>query len=192
MWIHETLRENLQWGSGGVRRYRLAGKKIQITRITLFCPEDVGPGATHVYLVDSGALVLLDTGLPTRVVQTRLYSWFNRPVPSEIGVLPPDLSEKELNEGLRIAGYSLSDIDLLVISHGHWDHFLLGRTIVERAGTAVAAHVLETLKMVEALQRVTVRDGVQYFQASEESFDAVYNRILDLVKDRATVPMMRY
>ncbi len=41
-------------GTGGVREYRL-GKKRRLFQITTFCPDLIGPGPTHLYLIESEA-----------------------------------------------------------------------------------------------------------------------------------------
>ncbi|MFQ5484072.1 MAG: MBL fold metallo-hydrolase [Desulfobacterales bacterium] len=141
----KILRPNTEFDSGQVQQYVLPSKDLRITQITTFCPADVGPGAIHLYLIETkDALILLDTGIPTHIVRSTLYTWFDRPVPHEIAALPDHLSEKQLTEGLKIAGYSIEDIDLLILSHGHWDHFLMGRSILNHCRAQVAAHVLET------------------------------------------------
>ena len=139
------LRPNTEFDSGQVQQYVLPSKDIRITQLTTFCPADVGPGAIHLYLIETkDSLILLDTGIPTHIVRSTLYAWFDRPVPPEIAALPDNLSEKQLTEGLKIAGYSIEDIDMLILSHGHWDHFLMGRSILNHCRAQVAAHVLET------------------------------------------------
>lgn len=98
-------------GSGRVRQFSLPGVNLRITQITTFCPADVGPGAIHLYLIQiNDALILMDTGIPTHIVRSTLYPWFNRRVPSDIEALPTDLSKHQLIEGLRLAGYSIGDI----------------------------------------------------------------------------------
>ncbi len=141
----KILQPNTKFDSGRVQQYILPSKDFCLTQIATFCPPDVGPGAIHVYLIESeDALILLDTGIPTHIVRSTFYAWFNRPVPHEIEALPDHLSEEQLTKGLKIAGYSFKDIDLIVLSHGHWDHFLMGRSILNHCGAQVAAHVLET------------------------------------------------
>ena len=141
----QILRPNTDFDSGRVQQYILPSKGLRITQITTFCPADVGPGPIHLYLIESkDALILLDTGIPTHIVRSTFYAWFDRPVPPEIVALPDNLSEEQLTKGLKIAGYSIEDVDLLIISHGHWDHYLMGRSILNQCHAQVAAHVLET------------------------------------------------
>jgi len=143
--IRETrIKADSALGSGRVRQFALPGDTCRITQITTFCPDLIGPGPTNLYLIESDALVLVDTGLPTQLAKTFFYHWRNEPVPPEIDVLPPDQSEQELREGIRLAGCSIKDIDLLLLSHGHLDHFMLGDKIVNESGARVSAHLLDT------------------------------------------------
>ncbi len=143
--IKETiLRPRAKHGSGLVRKITQEGSPAAVTQITTFCPDRVGPGATHLYLIEAGELILVDTGLPTQLVKPLFYDAFHQPVPSRFADLPQDLSLRELTTGLNLAGYALEDIDLLVLTHGHWDHFMLARAIMERCQARIAAHLLDT------------------------------------------------
>ena len=138
------IKPNTKLGSGRVRRFILPGGKLRITQITTFCPDIIGPGPTHLYLIEDEAVILVDTGLPTQLAKSFFYHWRFQPIPKEIDALPPDYSEQEFREALKVAGYSVEEIDLLVISHGHPDHFLLGRSVVDQSNAKVTAHVLDT------------------------------------------------
>ncbi|MBU0513386.1 MAG: MBL fold metallo-hydrolase [Proteobacteria bacterium] len=127
-----------------MRRFDLPGQGLSITQITTFCPDDFGPGHTNLHLIEADKLILLDTGVPTRLIATLFYSRFGRQIPPEVEALPPDLNERTLAKGFELAGRTFNDLDLLVLSHGHWDHFLLGDHIVRQSGAKVAAHVLDT------------------------------------------------
>jgi hypothetical protein len=59
------------------------------------------------------------------------------------------------------------------------------------AGMEALVH-MEILNMVHALRRTDIRNGVHYFKNSGESFDQVYERVMELVEDRTTNPIMRY
>ena len=59
------------------------------------------------------------------------------------------------------------------------------------AASEALAHV-EMLMMVDALFRNHIREGVHYFQNSGESFEDVYGRIMNLVRDRETSPIVQY
>jgi glyoxylase-like metal-dependent hydrolase (beta-lactamase superfamily II) len=139
-----VLKQGSSLGSGRVRQFVLPRGKIRITQITTFCPDIIGPGPTHLYLVESDALVLLDAGIPTHLAKAFFYYWRNQPMPPEVERLSSDHGEKELLEGIKLAGYSVSDIDLMIISHGHLDHFFMGGAIVDRSKARVSAHVLDT------------------------------------------------
>ena len=138
------LRNSTEPAGGGVRQFVLPGGKIRITQITTFCPDIIGPGPTNLYLIDGDALILVDAGMPTYLAKAFFYQWRNQPMPKEVEILPGDLSEKQLLEGLQLAGYSVSDIDLLVISHGHPDHFLMASTVLSRCSAQVSSHILDT------------------------------------------------
>lgn len=131
-------------GSGRVRRFSFPQSGRTITQITTYCPDIIGPGPIHTYLIEDRALILVDAGIPTNLAKVFFYNWRNQPMPPEIESLPPDYSEQELIGGIKLAGYSVADIDLLTISHGHPDHFLLGKAILNRSKARVAAHILDT------------------------------------------------
>ena len=59
------------------------------------------------------------------------------------------------------------------------------------AASEALAHV-ELLMMVDALSRNHIRQGVHYLQNSGESFEDVYGRIMNLVRDRETSPIVQY
>lgn len=141
------LKPNSKLESGRVRRFIFPNGKIRITQITTFCPDFIGPGPTHLYLIENDALTLLDTGIPTHLAKQMFYYWRNQPIPSEVENLPSDFSEQQLHEGLKLAGYSIKDIDFLVISHGHPDHFLMARSILCREKQKVVAHILDTAEI---------------------------------------------
>jgi glyoxylase-like metal-dependent hydrolase (beta-lactamase superfamily II) len=138
------LRRSSKLDTGRVRQFVLQGGKTRITEITTFCPDIVGPGPTNLFLIESNALILVDAGMPTHLAKAFFYYWRNQPIPKDVDSLPPDYSEQELLEGLNLARYSVSDIDLLVISHGHPDHFLMANTILNRCSAGVSAHILDT------------------------------------------------
>jgi glyoxylase-like metal-dependent hydrolase (beta-lactamase superfamily II) len=140
----EVLRSNGEHGSGQVSRFMLEDGKKCLTQITTFCPGGIGPGPTNLYLVEDEALILVDTGMPTNAAKILLYTLFGHPIPSNLRDLPNDLSEKELIEGLSVAGYAVEDIDMILISHGHWDHFLLGKRLVSMSRAKVLAHIADT------------------------------------------------
>ena len=146
--IKETiLRPQAQYGSGLVRKITLEESGTTVTQITTFCPDRVGPGATHLYLIEAGELILVDSGLPTNLIKPLFFDAFHQPMPSHLAGLPQNLSLEELDSGLKLAGYALEDIDLLVLTHGHWDHFMQGRAVLERSQGQVTAHLQDTPKI---------------------------------------------
>jgi len=141
----KTYKANSELGSGRVRCFSFSNHRLRITQITTFCPDIIGPGPCHQYLVDNGeVLILFDTGIPTHLVQTMLFKWRNQPMPPEVKALPPDHSERELREGLKLAGYAIKDINFLVVSHGHADHYTMGPTILGEGDIQTIAHIHDT------------------------------------------------
>ncbi len=144
MTIPERLiRKNSKIGSGRVKQYILPGSR-KITQITTFCPDKIGPGPAHIYVIEDEALTLVDTGIPTDLVKKLLYYWRAQPIPPKEEKLPDDYSETELIGGLKSAGYSIKDIELIILTHGHPDHFLMGKTVVEKSDAKVLAHIMDT------------------------------------------------
>ena len=133
-------------GTGAVREYRL-GRSRRLFRITTFCPELVGPGPVHLYLIEDDALILVDAGLPTRLAKDLFHLWRRQTMPRDVEALPDDLSEREILDGFALAGRRVEDIDFIVVTHGHPDHYLLGNWLVERSGARVAAHVADSAAM---------------------------------------------
>jgi glyoxylase-like metal-dependent hydrolase (beta-lactamase superfamily II) len=74
-------------------------------------PFPVGP--VNVYLLEGEPLTLVDAGPLT------------------------DEALEALNKGVRELGYSLADIEQLLITHAHHDHFGLAREVVERSSATV-------------------------------------------------------
>jgi glyoxylase-like metal-dependent hydrolase (beta-lactamase superfamily II) len=141
------LKPGSRMGSGRVRRFVLPDGKTRITQITTFCPDIIGPGPTHLYLIEGDATILVDAGMPTYLAKTFFYHWRNQPIPREVDELPPDLSEQEFLGGVTLAGRAVDEINQLVISHGHPDHFLMANSLIKRGIPSVAAHILDTGQM---------------------------------------------
>jgi glyoxylase-like metal-dependent hydrolase (beta-lactamase superfamily II) len=139
----KIIRPSSKLGSGRVKQYMLP-KGRKITQITTFCPDKIGPGPAHVYVIEDEALTLVDTGIPTDLVKKLLYYWRAQPIPPAEDKLPDDYSETELLGGLKAAGYSLKDIELIILTHGHPDHFLMGKTVVEGSKAKVSAHIMDS------------------------------------------------
>ncbi len=74
-------------------------------------PFPVAP--TNVYLLEGDPLTMVDTGPLT------------------------DEALQALGRGVRDLGYSLTDIEQLIITHAHIDHFGLAREVVEQSGATV-------------------------------------------------------
>lgn len=88
----------------------------QIHRITLPTPFPVGP--VHTYLIEGGPLTLVDTGPNT---------------PEAVDALAT---------GLREFGYSVRDLQRIIITHAHADHYGLVERLVEASNAQVWAHPL--------------------------------------------------
>lgn len=134
-------------GSGRVRRFEPSDGTASITQIATFCPDIIGPGPTHVYLIDGDVPIMVDAGMPTHLAKAFFYRWRNQEMPPEVEALPFDHAAQELKEGLRLVGRSLEDVELLTITHGHPDHFMMGSLIVKNGRPKVAAHILDTPSM---------------------------------------------
>jgi len=144
----KPLKADSRIGSGGVSQFGLPGARANITRIRTYCPDEIGPGPTNVYVIQQdGALILMDAGIPTHLAKIFFYHWRSQPMPKEIEELSPDHGFKEFQEGVELAGYSRRDLDLVVISHSHPDHYLMAGRILDGTRAATSAHVLDTPDM---------------------------------------------
>ena len=83
-------------------------------RIELPLPATVG--TVNVYLFEGDELTLVDTGLKT------------------------DASLAALKDQLSDLGYRIADLERLIITHGHPDHYGQGARIVEQSGARVYGH----------------------------------------------------
>ena len=88
----------------------------RIHRITLPTPFPVGP--VHTYLLEGDPLTLIDTGPHT-----------------------PDAAEA-LSNGLKQFGVGVENLQRIVITHAHADHYGLVESLVEASGAEVWAHPL--------------------------------------------------
>jgi len=91
-----------------------------VHRISVPTPFQVG--RVNAYLIEDEPLTLIDSG------------------PNS------ERSLAELEQGLAALGYRVEDLELLVVSHQHMDHFGLAAVLAERSGADVAA--LELLQPV--------------------------------------------
>jgi glyoxylase-like metal-dependent hydrolase (beta-lactamase superfamily II) len=83
-------------------------------------PVEIHPislGFVHVFLLKGQKNVLIDAGVPGQI--------------------------ERLTRGLVISNTQLNEIDLLLLTHGHFDHIGLAREIVERSGAQTAIHARE-------------------------------------------------
>lgn len=102
--------------SNGLRQAPAPPVLSQIQRLTIPTPFPVGP--VHAYLLEGEPLTLFDTGPNT-----------------------PEASEA-LHTGLAQYGYAASDLECIIISHAHSDHFGLVEPLVAASGAQVFAHSL--------------------------------------------------
>ncbi len=105
-----------------------------VHRIAVPTPFQVG--RVNAYLIEDEPLTLVDSGPHS------------------------ERSLAELERGLAELGYAVEDLELLVISHQHMDHFGLAASLAERSGARVAA--LDLL--------VPVLGDYERFSESEEDF----------------------
>ncbi|HWY90929.1 MAG TPA: MBL fold metallo-hydrolase [Solirubrobacteraceae bacterium] len=115
-----------------------------IHRLAIPTPFQVG--RVNAYLIEDSPLTLIDSG------------------PSS------ERSLQELERGLGARGHAIEDIELLVITHQHVDHFGLAATLAQRSGAEVAAleglapylHEFETATELDDrfAQSVMLRHGI--------------------------------
>jgi glyoxylase-like metal-dependent hydrolase (beta-lactamase superfamily II) len=94
-----------------------AAAAVGIHRLAIPTPFQVG--RVNAYLIEDSPLTLLDSG------------------PNSAKALD------ELEQALAAVGHAVEDIELLIVSHQHMDHFGLASILARRSGAEVAA--LETL-----------------------------------------------
>ena len=87
---------------------------MKLRKITVPTPFAIGP--VNLYLIEDEQLALVDAGPKT------------------------DEAIEALKSGLSIAGYSLSDIDFIILTHTHEDHYGLARFIKDRSGAKLYTH----------------------------------------------------
>lgn len=87
-----------------------------VSKITIPTPFSVGP--VNCYLLDGEPLTLIDAG-------------------------PNDQASLEaLEAGLAEHGRRVEDLELVLLTHQHYDHYGLAATLAERSGATIAAHEL--------------------------------------------------
>jgi glyoxylase-like metal-dependent hydrolase (beta-lactamase superfamily II) len=84
-----------------------------VHRLSVSTPFQVG--AVNAYLIEDAPLTLIDSG------------------PNSANALD------ELERGLELHGYRVEDLELLIVTHQHIDHFGLARILARRSGAEVAA-----------------------------------------------------
>ncbi len=88
-------------------------------------------------LAERRGIHLLEAPTPVPGLRVNIY-FVERPVPTLIDVPMKDaLSLAELNGQLQPLGYSLSDIEVIIVTHPHIDHFGSAADIVEVSGAEV-------------------------------------------------------
>ncbi len=143
----------------------------KIHRITLPTPFPVGP--VHTYLLEGDPLTLIDTGPHT-----------------------PEAAEA-LADGLRRIGFDIEDLERIVITHAHADHYGLVESLVEDSGAEVWAHpmsqpILEDWPTYQTQRlgfwlRLLLAAGVP--EAKAEATAAVYQ---GLKRFQSSAPVARF
>ncbi len=110
-------------------------------------PTPFPVGAVNCYLIEGTPLTLIDTGVKSSIAL------------------------KQLENGLREVGQSISDIEQICITHGHVDHIGLVRTIVDQSDFTVDVWIHERdakrlteyedyiVDRVQAYQRIATQSG---------------------------------
>ncbi|MFD5257381.1 MBL fold metallo-hydrolase [Streptomyces bobili] len=104
----------------------------QVYRVPLTLPLD-GLAAVNVYVIeDPGGLILIDAG------------WAG-----------PE-TEKALGEALRSLGHGLGDIDQVIVTHAHWDHYTQALALRASLGTRVRVgreerHTIEDFDLADGV-----------------------------------------
>jgi glyoxylase-like metal-dependent hydrolase (beta-lactamase superfamily II) len=103
---------------------------LGVTRIPIPVPFPQAGGPVNVYLVDDaeGGLLLFDAGLGSPEAEAALADGFDR------------------------AGRRFEEVNRIVLSHGHVDHYGAARTVQERSGRSVPvfAHPADAAKVAES------------------------------------------
>ena len=111
----ETLRHGDPQGNRMVLRLTTnAGRRIDAIAVPQDWPSRTGP--TWCYVFSEEGLNLIDAGAQG--------------------------SFAELEDGLRVAGYSVRDIDRVIVTHSHLDHDGATPRVVEAAGAELWAHIM--------------------------------------------------
>lgn len=124
----------------------LLGRAAQVGIHRLAIPTPFQVGRVNAYLIEDSPLTLIDSGPRS------------------------ERSLQELEQGLAALEYKIEDLELLVITHQHVDHFGLAATLARRSGAQVAAlaGLVPYLREFETAtelddrfaQRVMVRHGI--------------------------------
>ena len=112
-----------------------------VSKITVPTPFRVGP--VNCYLLDSEPLTLIDVG-PND--------------PESLNALEAGLAEQNVR---------VEDLELIILTHQHYDHVGLASTLSERSGAAVAAHELLASFLAD-------------FEASMDAEDAFAAAVMEL------------
>lgn len=121
---------------------------LGVWRVEVPVPFPQTGGSANVYLVEApgNGLILFDAGLGT-----------------------PE-AEQALADGFRRVGKRFEDVERIVLSHGHIDHFGAARTIIERRGAEVPVHV-------HPLDAAMVTAGGSYYEGRWELYATHYRKL---------------
>jgi glyoxylase-like metal-dependent hydrolase (beta-lactamase superfamily II) len=107
---------------------------MKVSKISLPSPLPIGP--TNVYVIEDDQIALVDAGPKT------------------------DEAAEALVSGLRQLGYSLADIDYLVITHAHEDHYGLARFVRDGSSAQVCAHAASVPSLANREENYKRREQV--------------------------------
>jgi glyoxylase-like metal-dependent hydrolase (beta-lactamase superfamily II) len=114
----------------------------RVHKLQIPTPFPVGP--TNAWLIEGKPLTLIDVG----------------PLTTE--------SLAGMEAGLAAHGYRIEDLERLIITHGHIDHFGLAKKIQERSGAQLFLYTDER-RMVESFHETHRRIFARYEQLSERA-----------------------
>jgi glyoxylase-like metal-dependent hydrolase (beta-lactamase superfamily II) len=112
---------------------------MKVHKISVPTPFYVGP--VNVYLIEEDPLTLIDVGPRT------------------------DEAIEALRTGLLRLGHRLSDIQRIIVTHAHADHYGLAKTVVEESGASVHIHAWDAPAVspntnLEAYRNLLIAAGV--------------------------------
>lgn len=120
---------------------------MKVHRISVPTPFYVGP--VNVYLIEQDPLTLIDVGPKS------------------------DEAIDALRAGLRRLGHRLSDIERIIITHAHADHYGLARTVAEESGARVLIHSWDAPAVLESADFSAYRGLLRSTGVPDELIDRI-------------------